>query len=136
MFVNSLYVTTAVIEAGAGLALLCLPSAAAKLLLSTPLQEPSACVVARVGGAGLLTLGVACWLARNDAQSSAARGLLAAMVVYNLVVALVLAAAGLRSKPVGIILWPAVVLHTAMTAWCVVSLRHPSIAQTRGNLQQ
>jgi hypothetical protein len=136
VFVNSLYVTTAVIEAGAGLALLCLPSAAAKLLLGTPLQEPSACVVARVGGAGLLTLGVACWLARSDTQSSAARGLVTAMVIYNLVVALVLAAAGLRSQQVGIILWPAVVLHTAMTAWCVVTLRHPSIAQRPGNLRQ
>jgi hypothetical protein len=136
VFVNRLYLTTAVIEAGAGLALLCLPSAAAKLLLGTPLQEPSAITVARVGGAGLLTLGVACWLARTDAHSSAARGLVAAMVIYNLVVALVLAAAGLRSQPVGIILWPAVILHTAMTAWCIVSLRDSSIAQRPGNLQQ
>jgi hypothetical protein len=134
--VNRLYLTTAVIEAGAGLALLCRPSAAAKLLLGTLLEEPSARVVARVGGAGLLTLGVACWLARGDTQSSAARGLLTAMVAYNLVVALVLAAAGLRSQQVGIILWPALVLHTSMTAWCVMSLRHPSIAQRPGNLQQ
>jgi hypothetical protein len=134
--VNTLFATTAVIEAGAGLALLCLPSAAAKLLLGTPLQEPSAFTVGRVGGAGLLTLGVACWLARSDTQSSAARGLVTALVVYNLVVALVLATAGLRSQPVGIILWPAVVLHTAMTAWCVVSFRHPRIARRPGNLQQ
>ena len=136
MFVNRLCVTTAVIEAGAGLALLCLPSGAAKLLLGTPLQESAAYTVARVGGAGLLTLGVACWLARSDTQSSAARGLITAMVIYNLVVALILAAAGLRSQPVGIILWPAVVLHTAMTAWCIVSLRYPSIAQRPGNHQQ
>jgi hypothetical protein len=133
--VNSLYVATAVIEAGAGLALLFMPSAAANLLLGTPLQEPAACVVARVGGAGLLTLGVACWLTRGDTESSAARGLVTAMVVYNLVVALVLAAAGLRSQPVGIILWPAVILHAAMTAWCIVSLRHQSIVQRPGNFQ-
>ena len=136
MLVNRLYVTTAVIEAGAGLALLCLPSSAAKLLLGTALQEPSACVVARVGGAGLLTIGIACWLARSDTESSAARGLVTALVVYNLVVALVLAAAGLRSQPVGIVLWPAVVLHTLMTAWCIVSLRNPSIADRLGSLQQ
>ena len=136
MLVNRLYVTTAVIEAGAGLALLCLPSSAAKLLLGTALQEPSACVVARVGGAGLLTIGIACWLVRSDTESSAARGLVTALVVYNLVVALVLAAAGLRSQPVGIVLWPAVVLHTLMTAWCVVSLRNPSIADRLGSLQQ
>jgi len=136
VLVNRLYVTTAVIEAGAGLALLCLPSSAAKLLLGTALQQPSACVVARVGGAGLLTIGIACWLARSDTESSAARGLVTALVVYNLVVALVLAAAGLRSQPVGIVLWPAVVLHTLMTAWCIVSLRNPSIADRLGSLQQ
>jgi cytochrome c biogenesis protein CcdA len=134
--VGSLFVTTAVIEAGAGLALLCLPSAAAKILLGTPLQEPSACTVARVGGAGLIALGVACWLARSDAESSAGRGLITAMVVYNLGVALILAAAGLRSQPVGIVLWPAVVLHTAMTVWCIVSLRNPSIVHRPWNLQQ
>ena len=133
---NGLYTTTAVIEAGAGLALLCLPSAAAKLLLGTPLQEPAAFTVARVGGAGLLTLGIACWLARSDTQSSAARGLIIAMVVYNLGVALILGAAGVLSQPVGVILWPAVVLHTAMTAWCIMSLRYPSIAEGPGNLRQ
>jgi len=134
VFVNRLHVTTAVIETGAGFALLCIPSSSAKLLFGTALQEPAACAIARVGGAGLLTLGVACWLARTDTQSSGARGLITAMIIYNLVVALVLAAAGLRSQPVGIILWPAVIMHTAMTAWCIVSLRHPSIAHRPGSL--
>jgi quinol-cytochrome oxidoreductase complex cytochrome b subunit len=120
--VNTLFATTAVIEIGAGLALLCVPSAAAALLLGTPLEAPAAFTVARVGGAGLLTLGVACWLARSDAQSPAARGLVTAMVIYNLGVALILGAAGIQSQPVGIVLWPAVVLHVAMTIWCVMSL--------------
>jgi hypothetical protein len=133
--VNTLFATTAVIEAGAGFALLCLPSAAAKLLLGATLQEPAALTVARVGGAGLLTLGITCWLARNDTQNSSARGLITAMVVYNLGVALILGSAGLR-QPVGIILWPAVVLHTGMTAWCILSLRYSSIAESPGNLSQ
>jgi hypothetical protein len=120
--VNALYVSTAMIEVGAGVALLCLPSAAAALLLGKPLEAPAAMTVARVGGAGLLTLGVACWLARNDTQSLAARGLVSAMVIYNLGVALVLGDAGIRMRPVGIVLWPAVILHAAMTVWCVVNL--------------
>jgi quinol-cytochrome oxidoreductase complex cytochrome b subunit len=119
---SSFFVTTAVIEAGAGLALLCVPSAAAALLLGTLLEAPAAFTVARVGGAGLLTLGVACWLTRSDAQSPAARGLVTAMVIYNLGVALILGVAGIQSQPVGIVLWPAVVLHVAMTIWCVMSL--------------
>ena len=118
------------------MALLCLPSSAAKLLMGTALQEPSAFVVARVGGAGLLTVGIACWLARSDTESSAARGLMKAMLVYNLVVALVLAAAGLQFQQVGVILWPAVVLHTVMTVWCIVSLRNSSVAERLGSFQQ
>ena len=132
---NTLYAATAVIEVGAGLALLCVPSAAAALLLGTPLEAPAAFTVARVGGAGLLTLGVACWLARSDAQSPAARGLVTAMLIYNLGVALILGAAGIGSDRVGVVLWPAVALHTAMTAWCIMSLRNASIAEKPGNLR-
>jgi hypothetical protein len=119
---NSLYTATAVIEAGAGLALLCFPSATVGLLVGGPLEGPAALTAARVGGTGLLTLGVACWLARGDTQSRAARGLVAAMVLYNLGVASILGAAGIWSQPIGVALWPAVVLHTAMAAGCIGSL--------------
>ena len=120
---NSLCAATAAIEIGAGLALLCLPSAAADLLLGAPLEAPAASTVARIGGAGLVTLGVACWLARNDAKSPAAKGLVTAMVVYNLTVGLILAVAGVRSVPAAFVLWPvAVVLHSAMAVWCVVAV--------------
>jgi hypothetical protein len=43
-------------------------------------------------------------------------------VIYNLGVVLVLGDAGIRSRTVGVVLWPAVILHTAMTVWCIVSL--------------
>jgi hypothetical protein len=134
--VDALQTTTAVIEAGAGLALLSFPSAAVALLLGAPLETPGALTVARVGGAALLTLGAAFWLARGDTQSRAARGLVAAMVLYNLGAAIILGAAGIRSQPVGIVLWPAVVLHAAMTIWCIMSLRYPGIAERPENLRQ
>jgi hypothetical protein len=120
--VEALLTATAVIEAGAGLALLSVPSAAAKLLLGAPLEAPDAITIARLGGAGLLTLGVAFWLARGDSRSRAARGLVAAVAIYNLGAVLILGAAGLRSQSVGVALWPAVVLHAVMTAWCIASL--------------
>jgi hypothetical protein len=44
------------------------------------------------------------------------------MVVYNLGAAVILAAAGIRSTPAGIGLWPAVILHAAMTLWCLLQL--------------
>jgi hypothetical protein len=119
--VDALLTATAGIEAGAGLALLSVPSAAVKLLLGAPLEAPDAITIARLGGAGLLTLGVAFWLARGDSQSRAARGLVASVVIYNLGAVLILGAAGLRSESVGIALWPAVVLHAVMTVWCIAS---------------
>jgi len=101
--VNTLYSTTAVLELGAGLALLCLPSSAVDLLLGAPLETPAALAVARVGGVALLALGLACWLARDDIHSPAARALVTAMVLYNLGVVLILGVAGIRSLPVRIV---------------------------------
>ena len=128
---GTLLATTAVIEAAAGLALLFLPSAAVDLLLGTPLAAPAAFIVARVAGAGLLTFGVACWLARSDTQSPAARGLIIAMVIYNVGVALILGTAGVRSLRDGLVLCPAaVVLDVVMAVWSVVNLRHFGVAKT------
>ena len=117
-----LLVVTAVIELGAGVALLCCPSATVKLLLGSPLDSAAALTLGRVAGAALFALGVACWLAYYDAESCAARGLASAMVLYNIGVAVILGAAGIHSQPVGIALWPAVILHAAMTVWCIASL--------------
>ena len=117
-----LLIVTAVFEVGAGVALMTDPSTMATLLVGAPLVTPAALTVARVGAAGLFALGAACWLARDDAQSGAARGLVAAMLLYNVGAAVVLGAAGLRLQPVGVALWPAVVLHAAMAGWCIARL--------------
>ena len=131
---NTLYAATAVIEAGAGLALLSLPSTAVDLLLGTPLETTAALTVARIGGAALFTLGTAFWLARGDTQSPASRGLVAAMVLYNLGAVFILSAAGIRSRSVGVALWPAaVVLHAVMAIWCIMSLRYLSLGEGLGN---
>ena len=118
---KTLQTVTAVIELGAGFALMCCPSPTAALLVGA---AGGACRLkrARVGGAALLTLGVACSLGRGDTQSRAARGLVAAMLFYNLAVASVLAYAGLGYRLHGVALWPAVVLHAGMAVWCIASL--------------
>jgi len=127
--VKRLLLVTAVIEAGAGLALLGCPAAAVTLLLGSPLDTPVGLTVARLGGAGLLALGVACWLTKHDAQSCAARGLIAAMTIYNLGAVVILGLAGIQLQPVGLALWPAVGLHVIMTIWCFTTLlRKPSLA--------
>jgi len=120
---KSLLIVTAAVEAAGGLALLGLPSLVASLLLGGSLDAPSALVVARVTGAALLSLGVACWLARHDERSRAARGLIAAMLFYNAAIVVVLVHAGMGLRLSGIGLWPTVVLHAALAAWCVACLR-------------
>ena len=101
--------------------MIAVPALVVRLLLGAEISG-AAIPLGRVAGVALLALGIACWLASYDAQSCAARGVVSGMVLYNLGAVLVLGAAGLQSPPAGIALWPAVILHAAMTVWCVVSL--------------
>ena len=114
---------TALIEAGAGLALLSLPSTVAVLLLGAALETSASIVLGRVAGAALLALAVASWLARDDGRSRGTRGLVCGMALYNLGTVVILGAYGLRSTQGGVALWFAVLIHAGMTAWCVTALR-------------
>ena len=58
---KSLLTMTAFIEAVAGLALLSLPSATGLVLLGVPLDQAGAAIMARIGGAAVLALAIACW---------------------------------------------------------------------------
>ena len=115
-------ILTAIIEAATGLALIALPAIVVRLLLGAEIFGASI-PLSRVAGAALLALGVACWLARDDTQSRVARGLVVAMLIYNIAATAVLAFAGTGLGLHGIVLWPAVVLHAAMAIWCIVCLR-------------
>ena len=116
-------VATALIETGAGLALLLAPRIAFDILLTISPPSTEALVVARLASAALLALGIACWLARKDRGSASRQGLLCGMLVYNVGAAVLLGYAGSILRMTGILLWPAVVLHTALAIWCVLCLR-------------
>jgi hypothetical protein len=118
---NRLLTLTALIELLTGLALIVVPTVVVRLLLGGEISG-AAIPLGRVAGVALLALGVACWLASYDENSCVARGVASAMVLYNLGVVLVLGAAGIQSRPIGIALWPAVILHAAMGVWCVRQL--------------
>jgi hypothetical protein len=117
------FIVTTVMEAGVGLALLALPARVVSLLLGASLDSAAGFTVARLAGCALLSLGVACWLARNDGQTRAASGLVIAMLVYNTTVAILLAFAGLAQDSFQTILGVVIVLHAIMAGWCVACLR-------------
>ena len=93
------------------------------MLLGSRLDTPVALVLGRVAGVALLSLGIACWLARNDGKSQAGTGLITAMLLYNTLAAAILAHAGVGLEMFGVGLWPAVLLHLALAVWCIACLR-------------
>ena len=124
---SSLLMVTALVEAPTGLALLASPPLAAGLLLGVSLDAPAALVVGRMAGAALFSLSGACWLARDDGPSRAARGLVAALLLYNGAAVAVLASAAIGETLVGVLMWPALALHTALAAWCLACVRRGSL---------
>ena len=124
---------TAIIEAATGLGLMAVPSVVDRLLLGSPLDTSAAVMLGRIAGAALLALGVACWLARDDTQSRAARGLVVAMLMYNIPATAVLAFAGIALGLHGVALWPAVALHAVMAVWCITTLLRTQAAAQHNN---
>jgi hypothetical protein len=119
---KKLLASTALLESITGLVLFALPSKLTSLLLGSTLDSPIALTVARIAGVALTALGITCWIARNDNQSNAVKGLITALIVYNVGVAIVLVYAGTRLGLFGIGLWPVVLAHTGMAIWCSLSL--------------
>lgn len=119
----TLFIVTAVIETGIGLALLVSPTLPVSVLIGASLDTPAGLVAGRVAGAALLSLGLCCWLARQDEHSRTATGIVSAMLLYNVAAVVVLAYAGIGFRLSGIGLWPTVVLHLAIAVWCLACLR-------------
>ena len=122
---RNLLIVTAAAEAATGAALIAAPAALASLLLGASLVSSGAMTVARVAGVAMLSLGLACWLARDEGRTPAGRAIVAAMLLYNVAVAALLAHGGLALGLDGIALWPAALAHVALAAWCGLALRVP-----------
>ena len=103
--------------------LLALPAIVLAALLGIQPATVETLVVGRIAGAALLAIGLACFLARNDATLPAQRGLLTSVLLYDVLVTLLLVYSGLVLRMAELALWPAVVLHTLLGSWCVLGLQ-------------
>lgn len=121
---KNLFTVTAIMEAGAGAVLLAFPAQPVAYLLGSSMDTPAAVIIGRIAGVALLSLAVTCWLARNDAHSPAASGIIAALLFYNVAAAVLLGMAGLRPESAHGIVWVLALLHASMAVWCVARLRN------------
>ncbi len=117
-----LLVIKAAVEMATGIALVMIPSMVLTLLLGAALDAPIGKVVCGIAGAALITIGLACWMARDETRSRGTLGLIKAALLYDFAVAAILLAARFKMGLSGIALWPAVVLHLGLATASLVCL--------------
>jgi small-conductance mechanosensitive channel len=105
---KKLLILAAIGEVLTGLILLTYPLIAVRLLIGEELTGAGV-VASRVAGISLISLGVACW-----PESSTLRAFYG-MLTYSTIVMLYLAFLGIGGVA-GILLWPAVAAHAALSA--------------------
>lgn len=120
---KTLLVAKALVEVLAGIAFVALPSTCIYLLLGQTLEEPEAIAGVRMFGVAAFAIGLACWLARTDSDSPAAKGLTVALLVYDLAVITILLSARFEVGLSGMLLWPVVAIHAALAAFSFNCLR-------------
>ena len=109
------------LEILAGSAALIIPAPVVSLLLGVSM-DPIASVLARLFGAGVFALGLACLKARNDVASPAGVAVSIGITAYNLLAAVVLIWTAAGSELGGLLLWGAGIGHAALGALFVFAL--------------
>ena len=121
MTTKLLFNVSASVEVMAGIALLFAPAFVVGLLLGDGLS-PTGAAVTRVGGIGLISLGISAWQPAQQKTHHAPR---VGICSYNVGVAALLSILGTLGGMNGILLWPAAVLHALMGAamlWMILAL--------------
>ena len=100
-------VAAAALEAGAiGVILLVSPGLFGRLILRDELPA-SGQALGRLTGIALLSLALACWPKPTSGSALA-------LLIYNLLAAVYLSYLGVEGTAMGLLLWPAVILHALL----------------------
>jgi len=129
-----LLITKAIVEIGAGVAFVAFPSTFIFLFLGQSLDTPAAVAGVRMFGVAAFALGFACWLARTDSGSQAARALVTALLVYDLAFITILLLARFEMGLSGLLLWPVAAVHTALAVFSIHCLRQDRVKPLSTNL--
>ncbi len=116
---------TGVVESVTGVLLLAIPAIMVQLLLGDASLNPGGVVACRIAGAALVALGIACWRGEAGGARGADRGLVGAILFYNIAVICVLIAGWIASGIAGIGFWPVILTHAVLGSWCLVALVRP-----------
>ena len=114
---KKLLILTSVFEVLTGVIVLAAPPLALRALFGVEIIDIDgvAIIMSRIGGVALIGLGVACW-PRNPSRQQ-----LYGMLTYSILVTLYLIRIGVRGVPVGLLLWPAVVVHVVLIVLLVLA---------------
>jgi len=110
-----------ILETAAGLGLLVDPAGGASALFGSTMEGPGV-AIGRIGGGGLLALGIACWLARKTPTAPASVGVGWAYLVYNVITCVTLAWASVTLVVSSLPALGAAVLHGILGAAVLVAL--------------
>jgi hypothetical protein len=104
-----------VLETAAGLGLIVDPAGGASALLGSSMAGPGV-TIGRIGGGGLLALGIACWSARKTPTAPASVGVAWAFLAYNVVTCVTLAWTSVERGDGSLPVLGAAVLHGVLGA--------------------
>jgi hypothetical protein len=104
---NMILMLAALAEAGTGVILLVYPPIVVRLLFDAEIVSAGV-IMSRLAGIALIGLGVACW------PSTDTRRAFHGLVTYSVLAMLLLIYIGVRGGGVGLLLWPAVVVHAML----------------------
>jgi hypothetical protein len=118
-----------VLETVAGLGLLVDPSGGALALLGSSMEGPGI-AIGRIGGGGLVALGIACWLARKTPRAPASVGVAWAYLAYNVITCITLAWASVALGSDSLPALGASILHGVIGAVLLGALLGRELATT------
>ncbi len=113
---DKILMLAALAEAGTGVILLAYPPIVVRLLFDAEIVG-AGITMSRLAGIALIGLGVACWPGTDT------RWALTGMVTYSGLAMLYLVWIGVHGEVVGLLLWPAVVVHAILVVLLVGALQ-------------